>query len=198
MYLNIHILQKYPRKFLFSFRSFIFIFTDVKTFYYIYCLLHMHVHTCHTMCGVHRTIRRSWFSAFTCENLGMKRRPWGIAACNFTYNITPAASHFKKSLSHQLDFSNKIAHDWYFNVWDETQSLIKGKHKYFVLHSFFLFSFKFIVAWDITSIRCGFFKNFLYNRGEVQCFQSRILVQSYYKFNIKGNICGKNRTVGRT
>lgn len=39
------------------------------------------------------------------------------------------------------------------------------------------------------------FFNFLYNRGEVQCFQSRILVKSYYKFNIKGNIWGKNRIV---
>lgn len=88
MYLSTHILQKYPRKRLFSFGSFIFIFTDVKTFYYIYCLLHLYVDTCHTMCGVHRAISRSWFSPSTCENIGMKLRPWGMAACNFTFNIT--------------------------------------------------------------------------------------------------------------
>lgn len=71
----------------------------------------MYVDTCHTMCVVHRTIGRSWFSPPKCEDLGMKLRPWSKAAFNFTYNITPPASHFKKSLSHQLDFSNKMAHD---------------------------------------------------------------------------------------
>lgn len=37
-----------------------------------------------------------------CENLGIKLRPSGLAACTFTYSVTPPTSHLKKKKHHFL------------------------------------------------------------------------------------------------